>query len=290
MPAMISKYVDDFLDGSVTAYNYFPASDLSYLFYCQIAGIQSIGPNYYNELAQAKEYMIQYTLEGMGTAIIDGEELTIRAGDVLLLSNYRHHIFRPIPGSPWKIAFVHIFANETVTAIFERFSSHTNGILHGVRENIVLPHIRRIIMLLQEDPYKNEYAISGELYNLLMTLCTHASTVETNAIDNRLLSVVHYIKNNYNTHITMQDILKHSPYSKNHLERCFKRQMHMTIQEYISYLRLKKSQELLLTTNRYFNEIAAQVGLTDYRSLIYLYKKRLGITPTEYKQKNKAVR
>lgn len=288
MQSMLTRFTDDFLDGSVTAYNYFPASNCDYMLYCQIAGIQSIGPHYYNELAQAKEYQVQYTLEGCGCAIIDGEEHILRAGDMLTISNYRHHIFKPVPGCSWKIAFVHFFASETVAKIFERLALVSNGIHHHIRQEIPLPYIKRIITLLREDPRKNEFAISAELYGLLMALCAYVDDAQTQAIDKRLLRVIRYIQNNYNAPITLDDILKESHYSKNHLERCFKQQMHMTIQEYISYLRLQKSQELLLTTDMYCNEIAAQVGLPDYRALNYLFKKRIGITPKEYRQRNKS--
>ena len=61
--------------------------------------------------------------------------------------------------------------------------------------------------------------------------------------------------------------------------------MHMTIQEYIAHLRLARAQELILTTNMYFKEIALAVGLTDYRSLVYLFKNTIGITPTEYRER-----
>lgn len=290
MQSIITRFTDDFLDGSITAYNYFPASNHNYMLYCQIAGIQSIGPRYYNELALAKEYQIQYTLEGCGYAIIDGVEHILHAGDLLAISNYRHHIFKPMPGCEWKIAFVHIFASDTVTKIFEHLTQGSSGIYHHIRQDIPLPYIKRIIALLREDPRKNEYAISGELYGLLMALCACVDNEQIQAIDQRLMNVIRYIQNNYNTPLPLDDILKQSHYSKNHLERCFKLQMHMTMQEYISYLRLQKSQELLLTTDMYCNEIAELVGLPDYRALNYLFKKRIGITPKEYRQRNKTAR
>lgn len=289
MQSIISKFTDDFLDDSVTVYNYFPQSNCNYLFYCQIAGIQNIGKNYYNELGLAKEYQLQYTIEGSGSMTINGEEYILNKGDLLVLSNYQHHIFKPIEGKNWKIAFVHIFANELVTEIFKHLFNLSNYVIHGVDEEMPLSHINKIIKLMQEDMYLNEFAISSEIYAYLMDVCGFVSqnVSERGGVDSGLVNVIHYIKNNYNTPITMQDIMEHSTYSKNHLERLFKKHMHMTIQEYISYLRLKKSQELILTTNMYFSEIATAVGLSDYRSLIYLYRKIMGITPTEYKKRFK---
>ena len=82
----------------------------------------------------------------------------------------------------------------------------------------------------------------------------------------------------------MRDILKHSGYSKNHLERLFKQRMNMTMQEYIFKLRLQRAQELIAESDMYYKEIANAVGLSDYRALVYLFKKALGITPSEYRK------
>lgn len=287
MQSIISKFTDDFLDDSVTVYNYFPSSNRNYLFYCQIAGVQNIGQNYYNELGMAKEYQLQYTIEGSGSATINGEEYILNKGDLLVLSNYQHHVFKPIDGKKWKIAFVHIFGNDMVANIFGQIFKTSNYIVSNIDEAMPVTHVRKIIKLLQDNSQENEFEISAEIYSYLMDILDVIKGKAQEPVDSGLMNVIHYIKNNYNTQLTMQKIMEHSTYSKNHLERLFKKQMHMTIQEYISYLRLKKSQELILTTNMYFCEIATRVGLSDYRSLIYLYRKMLGITPTEYKRRNK---
>lgn len=78
MKSILSNYYDDFLDGSTTVYNYAPSTNYRYLFYAQIVGIQNIGPKYYNELAMAKEYLIQYTLEGEGYLKINNEEMILK--------------------------------------------------------------------------------------------------------------------------------------------------------------------------------------------------------------------
>lgn len=63
--------------------------------------------------------------------------------------------------------------------------------------------------------------------------------------------------------------------------------MNVTIKDSIARLRLRKDQELISSTNMYFKEIAIQVGLTDYRSLVYLFQTSLGITPSEYRERSK---
>jgi len=271
---IFSNYKDDFLKDSKTIYNYVPNTTYDYLFYAQIIGIQNIGPNYYNELAYAKEYLIQYTIEGEGYINLEGEEFTVTKGDLLIVPNYFHHIFKPISGKNWKIAFVHIFENPTVVDIFKRIFLKTRYVMHGISSDIILNPINKILALMSENIMDSEFKVSQEIYGLLMNICEQSQAFIKDSIDN------------YNTNIKISDILSRSHYSKNHLERLFKSKMKMTMQEYIYHLRLTKAQELIIGSNLYFKEIAEMVGLSDYRALVYLFKNYLGITPSEYRKQH----
>lgn len=289
MDSFFAKYRDDFLEGSETVYNYAPFSNLNYLLYAQIVGIQSIGSNYYNELEFAKEYMVQMTLEGSGKCIVDGNEFIVNKGDLMVLSNYQHHIFMPIEGKEWKFAFVHIYHNDLVADIVNKFFLKHRYVFNGYKEENIVPYIKKMIELLKEDFRKNEFKVSSLIYQLLMKVCEETNVIQSDYVDSELSGVINYLNQNYNYPLKLKDILKHTNYSKNHLERLFKSRMNMTIKDYISRLRLRKAQELISTTNMYYKEVATKVGLSDYRSLVYLFQTSLGITPTEYRERSKLV-
>lgn len=284
MPSIISKYTDDFLKGSETLYNYTPFSNHPFMFYTQIVGIQQIGPSYYNELFKAKEYCIQYTLEGEGFAKINDTVFTLKKGDLLIIPNYHHHIFKAIENKDWKIAFIHIFDNPIIMSIFQRIFDKHEYIIHNVQESAILPYITKIMDLLKKNSLEIEYDISSTLYELMMCICKLSDAFESDYVDQELSSVVHYLQQNFDTQITLRSILEHTKYSKNHLERLFKNKMDCTIRDYINKLRLKRAQELILTTNLSFKEIACQIGLSDYRSLVYLFHNQIQMTPTEFKE------
>ncbi len=286
MKQLVSNYRDDFLEGSRTIYNYTPKTLHNCFFYAQIVGMQNIGQSYYNELQYAKEYQIQYTMEGSGCMQVENEEYIVKKGDLVIIPNYYHHIYRPIKNTPWKIAFIHIFENPTVAEIFKRIYMKSRFVIHDVAAERIVPHIAAIMDLL-DDSEHDIPAVSGHIYSLLMETCMLSDAFEGDTVDRELASVIHFLKQYYNTPITMRDILNHSSYSKNHLERIFKQRMNMTMQEYISKLRLQRAQELISESNMYYKEIANAVGLSDYRSLVYLFRKTLGITPSEYRNLHK---
>lgn len=289
MQSIYSKYKDDFLEGSETIYNYGQLNHYNYLFSAQIVGIQNIGPNYYNELAMAKEYQIQFTIEGSGLASINNEDIVLKSGDLLIISNYQHHIFQPISGENWKIAFIHIYENDVIMEIFNKIYKKNRHLIRNVDQINIVPYITNIISLYKNSELDEDtkgLMVSNQIYQLLMKICEQSNIYESNKVDQKLASVVRFIEQNFNTPITLKDILEHTIYSKNHLERLFKKEMNMSMQAYISKLRIKRAQELILKTNMYFNEIALQVGLNDYRSLHYLFTKKTGISPAEFRKRN----
>jgi AraC-like DNA-binding protein len=287
MNKFTGKYCNDFLEGSTTIYNYVPFTRYPYLFYAQLAGIQNIGPKYFNDSEFSQEFLINYTLEGEGSFTIFNEEHILKKGDLIFINNFYRRLFKPIEGSSWKFACLHIFPNETLSLLYQKILEKQRWLLHDVDENSVVPYIKRIIKLLSMGVSKNEIPISSCIYELLLSIYSLAIPVDSTAIDNELSSVVSYIRENYSSPITLSDILKNTSYSKNHLERLFKDRMKMTINDYLTDLRLKKSQSLILSTDTPFKEVANQVGLPDYRALVYMYKKMFNMSPGEYKEHGK---
>ena len=62
-----------------------------------------------------------------------------------------------------------------------------------------------------------------------------------------------------------------------------------TFTEYLTMLRISKAQELLKATDLRSSKIAQAVGYTDPHYFSYLFKKRTGLTPSEYRFGEKSV-
>lgn len=101
-----------------------------------------------------------------------------------------------------------------------------------------------------------------------------------------LESLERYIAANYATPITVDDLCKYFHYSRPTLFARFKKEYNMGIIEYINNLRLERSTELLAENN--VNETAARVGFEDANYFSRIFKKKYGVSPSEYAKKLKA--
>jgi two-component system response regulator YesN len=71
--------------------------------------------------------------------------------------------------------------------------------------------------------------------------------------------------------------------SASYLSKLAKRYLHASFVDYLTDYRLERAKDLLGTTSLMTYEIAERVGYSDARYFSSIFKKRLGITPSEYR-------
>jgi two-component system response regulator YesN len=92
-----------------------------------------------------------------------------------------------------------------------------------------------------------------------------------------------YIHGNYQSNITLETIAAEVFLSPVYLSFLFKQVESMNITDYITHVRMEHAKSLLKTTNGKTYEIANLVGYQDDKYFSRIFKKRVGITPSEYR-------
>ncbi len=83
--------------------------------------------------------------------------------------------------------------------------------------------------------------------------------------------------------LMLQDVAKAVGMSNSRFSTVFSQQTGQTFTEYLIYLRLNKAKEMLRTTNIKSSQIARESGYNDSHYFSYIFKKNIGITPSEYR-------
>lgn len=96
-----------------------------------------------------------------------------------------------------------------------------------------------------------------------------------------------FIDKNYNTDISLSDIAEYVYISTSHFARAFKKQYDISPIQYLLGVRIEKAKTLLEETNLKVGDIAASVGFSAQQRFNDIFKKHLGISPGEYRQKYK---
>lgn len=101
-----------------------------------------------------------------------------------------------------------------------------------------------------------------------------------------VLKTQEYIAHNYSRKITLKEIAEELYISPNYLCELFKRHTDKNLSEYISAYRIERAKELLMDIRYRVNDVAYLVGFSDSQYFSSLFKKKVGMTPTEFRNKN----
>ena len=102
-----------------------------------------------------------------------------------------------------------------------------------------------------------------------------------------IVSVLEYIAKNYMKKLYINDMCKLAAMSVSGFSRSFKNMVGMTFVEYVTFYRVEKSKDFLVATNLQISEIAENVGFCDSAAYDRAFKKQVGLTPYQYRIKNK---
>lgn len=95
-----------------------------------------------------------------------------------------------------------------------------------------------------------------------------------------------YLKNNYTKKISLTLIANDMNYSTSYLTKLFNAQYHMTPSRYITMLRIRRAQQLLnYDMNLSIRQIGEAVGYPEQSYFSRIFKKNVGISPAEYREK-----
>lgn len=103
--------------------------------------------------------------------------------------------------------------------------------------------------------------------------------------ENVVQMIVDYMKENYVQHISVDEIARHAFMSVTYVTKIFREIMGDTPINYLISIRLGHAAELLKEGNLTIQAVSKQVGYDDPYYFSKLFKRRYGVSPTEYKNR-----
>ncbi|WP_455503462.1 response regulator transcription factor [Blautia sp.] len=102
---------------------------------------------------------------------------------------------------------------------------------------------------------------------------------------NDVAKTIAYIEKNYMYRLTLASISANVNLSSSYLCRVFKSEVGTSITSYLNNLRIRKAATLIKEQDLSLKEISAMVGIDDQLYFSRLFKKCMGISPSEYGKK-----
>ena len=96
--------------------------------------------------------------------------------------------------------------------------------------------------------------------------------------------ILERVKRNPAEKISLVEFAGKYHYTVSHFSKHFKSKTGMSFTEFVVKYRLERAAELIAATGKPLGEIACEVGYEDYYQFSKIFRKHMGVSPTEYKK------
>ena len=229
------------------------------------------------------DYFLIYVTDGIFNTKIDGTVFHLGKGSVILYPpKYKYHYWGEPPS---KYLCVHFTGSHVETLLadlgFPTLKPYTLEIEFS-------PKIKSLFDKIIEQDMTNapflKYSLACLLEEILLTIATNR--VRSDGYRTFKKSIK-YIHENYTEKIQIPYLAKLEGLSNSRYITLFSKEMKKTPSNYILDLRLGRACELLLTTDMEISLVGASSGYKDQYFFSKIFKKHIGISPQEYRKRNK---
>lgn len=224
-----------------------------------------------------------YCTEGSGTLIIDGNTFIIKPGMAFFLpAKYPHEYYSN--ETVWDTHWV-VLAGFAVTETLHNLGFHKPLVFELNNLKLIEFYFKRMHEAINGDKAYGTFRAAGCLYEFILELYRQFSVSTTiNVIPPIVIKATDYINENFTTSITMEQLCKETNVSSHYLCRLFRSSINTRPMEYVAKCRIQKAKELLMTTDKSLEQIASEIGFCESSYLCRLFKRYVGMTPTQFRK------
>ncbi|SDN52457.1 two-component system, response regulator YesN [Fictibacillus solisalsi] len=103
----------------------------------------------------------------------------------------------------------------------------------------------------------------------------------------RMQDIISYVDHYYMEDITLEKLANRFFFSREHISRKFKQETGMTLSKYLARLKTDQAKYWLRETDESIYSISSMLGYQDEKYFSKLFKKVVGVTPFEYRNRRK---
>lgn len=242
-------------------------------------------------------YNIGITLQGCRRTVTPHFSYCYQAGDVALAPPYLLHRTVAESDGPYErimvkfsYKFAEPFIREMGQDVFDRL--YENYVYCFTPET--QDKIRQLFFDMYEEHQKNtpyrEFILQGMLFRLFTTIMEEhlpiKATMYPSPLTPRILDAINYMEKYYQTNITMEEVAHNIGFSPSYFSRLFHAQLGMSYRTYLSNIQIRNVQLLLANTDLSVSDIAKETGYVHVDYLSAQFKKKTGMTPSQYRKQS----
>ena len=240
-------------------------------------------------------YVLHMVVRGCGCLYKEQGTYEIRAGQAFLICPEEVTTYQADRDDPWKYMWIgfHGYRAEQMMAQAGLSITHPVITIANIRE---VEKTMNELLQARELTYLNELQRMSSLYRLLFLLTQGQQAqlrspagTESDA-KTYVDAAVTMLMDASREQIRIADVAKAIGISRSYLTHVFRDTLGISPQEFLTEYRMEKAASLLGSTKSPVNVIALEVGYPDSLAFSKAFRKRFGLSPTEYRTYKPALR
>lgn len=234
--------------------------------------------------------------EGECDIIINGESVTVRKGELLIIFSHMIHsfhvnsnrpaVFLQIHFCPESLTNINPRVNEGLTFLHYMTDQHSAYIYQPFTDQL-LSCVERICQEMNNDTEMFHISLANiYIYELLFLLSREIekSVRRKFNVDNPIvIRAIHYINQNIEYPLTLDEISQSCNVTTRYLSKIFKSYMNITVNEYILIAKIELAMNYICNSNLTVTTISSKLGFSSGQYFATVFKKYTGVTPREFK-------
>lgn len=274
------SYLEDMREGAFSGWN---SITLDYLGWEQGCHGYDSGP------CVRENLVLHMVVSGRGALIKNEKAYEIEAGQAFLTCPGENAVYRSDDQDPWSymwLGFHGVYAESMMSRI--GFTKNRPVVTCANMEK--LKDSMEKMLRFKEPGYAQTLNRLSVFYQLLAQLSENAAQEkehkeETTNMDYEYVqSAIQLLLKSSNSSVRVSDVAKTIGISRNYLTNIFKQQTGVSPQEFLMNQRMKDAASLLALSRDPIHVIAMKVGYHDSLTFSKAFKKRYGLSPTEYRR------
>lgn len=232
---------------------------------------------------------IEIVLTTSGTTIANADDIleTVELGDLFIaFPNQVHYYLDQEPVVNMSIVIASPDITPEFNRIFKTMVPKSPVLRNAIGNPRIVAAVESLVQCSIERGEYSETEARGCMLILLSELFKNMELIEKGNYDHDLAKdIISYCYENYNTDISLQSIADALHISRCYISRIFSKRLHISFNDYINSLRIRKACEILKAGDMSVTEIAYAVGYNSVRTFDRCFMTVRGMTPKEYRIK-----
>ena len=262
--------------------------------------IENAGRSFQIPVHWHDEFEIIYVRSGFLTVSISGESYIGKTGDAFVVSPGNLHLMGSQTGTVDYYTF--LFPLKYIS--FRTDDMLDEKLLEPLNSGhlMICPRVKdtakelceQLIKIYEAKNDESESKITTQvrtkiiLLQFILEMWKKGFVIENDTSGRNIVEkeMVSYIQQNFTGKISLREFGEQFHLSEKYISRYFKEHFHITLSQYVTYLRLEHAKQLLQDTDIPVTDVAMQSGYQNVSYFIRSFQKAYAVSPLKYRKNN----